>query len=464
HGSGREDPPDAEGAAVPETSEPAPPDSWDAGAAATTATLPPRGFVWEIPSSTGGDGGGASPVAGAPWPQTPPPHRSGRSFAAIVAAFVVMALVGFLTAGALRSRATTTTAAAPSATVAPAPSATVAPTRPFTSTVPAPSVASGTASSGLSSSDVASIAARVNRGVVNIDTVLGFQGGSAAGTGMVLTSSGEVLTNNHVIQGSTKITVTVVDTGRSYAAHVVGTDPSDDVAVLQIEGASGLKTITAAKSTVTVGDPVVASGNAGGRGGTPTSVAGTVVALGQAITATDENGSNPERLTDLIQVNAAIESGDSGGPLANAAGEVIGMDSAAEVNGTRFRSTSTSGFAIPIAKAFSIVQQIDSGKASSTIHLGLPAFLGVQMAGTPASGNAAGALVAGVERGTPAGTIGLAAGDTITSVNGQAVDSPTRLTTLLHAAHPGDKVAIGWTDQSGSLQTAQATLIAGPAD
>jgi S1-C subfamily serine protease len=299
---------------------------------------------------------------------------------------------------------------------------------------------------------------------VNIDTVLGFQSGSAAGTGMVLTSSGEVLTNNHVIQGSTKITVTVVDTGRSYTAHVVGTDPSDDVAVLQIEGASGLKTITAAKSTVSVGDPVVASGNAGGRGGTPTSVAGTVVALGQAITATDENGANPERLTDLIQINAAIESGDSGGPLANSAGEVIGMDSAAEVNGTRFRSTSTSGFAIPIAKALSIVQQIDSGKTSSTVHLGLPAFLGVQMAGTGAASSAGGALVAGVERGTPAATIGLAAGDTITSVNGQAVDSPTQLTTLLHAAHPGDKVAVGWTDQSGSHQTAQATLIAGPAD
>jgi S1-C subfamily serine protease len=185
-----------------------------------------------------------------------------------------------------------------------------------------------------------------------------------------------------VIQGSTKISVTVVATGRTYTAHVVGTAPSDDIAVIQIEGASGLKTINTATATVAIGDPVVATGNAGGRGGTPSAVAGSVVALGQTITATDENGANPEQLTNLIQIDAPIEAGDSGGPLANRAGEVVGMDSAAEVSGTRFRTTSTSGFAIPIAKALSVAQQIESGKASSTIHIGLPAFLGVQIAGT----------------------------------------------------------------------------------
>jgi S1-C subfamily serine protease len=329
-------------------------------------------------------------------------------------------------------------------------------------------VSSGTGSSALSSSEIASIAAKVNTGVVDINTELGFQGGRAAGTGMVLTSSGEVLTNNHVIQGSTKISVTVVATGRTYTAHVVGTAPSDDIAVIQIEGASGLKTINTATATVAIGDPVVATGNAGGRGGTPSAVAGSVVALGQTITATDENGANPEQLTNLIQIDAPIEAGDSGGPLANRAGEVVGMDSAAEVSGTRFRTTSTSGFAIPIAKALSVAQQIESGKASSTIHIGLPAFLGVQIAGTGGGRgvvpSSTGALVAGVERGTPAATIGLAAGDTITSVNGQTVDSAAQLTTRLQTARPGDQVAIGWTDQSGAQHTARATLIAGPAD
>jgi S1-C subfamily serine protease len=453
---------------VTDSTETTPIDESPWASSGTTATLAPPDMVWEVPSSAEGSGGGAAPVPGPPWSPAPPPARSGRGITAVIAAFVAMALIGFLAASAFRSRSTTPTATpavvtVPAATV---PAVTAPAATPFTTT-PAPSV-SATGTSGLSSSSVASIAATVNKGVVDINTELGFQGGSAAGTGMVLTSSGEVLTNNHVIQGSTKITVTVVDTGRTYTAHVVGTDPSEDVAVIQLEGASGLKTITASKSAVAVGDAVVASGNAGGRGGTPTAVAGTVVALGQAITATDETGSNPERLTDLIQVNAAIESGDSGGPLANQAGEVIGMDSAAEVNGTRFRATSTAGFAIPIAKAISIAQQIESGKASTTVHIGLPAFLGVQIAGTTGRGGTvagpAGALIAGVERGTPAATIGLAAGDTITSVDGQAVTSATGLTTSLQSAHPGDQVSIGWTDQAGTQHTARATLIAGPAD
>jgi S1-C subfamily serine protease len=292
---------------------------------------------------------------------------------------------------------------------------------------------------------------------------------------MILTANGEILTNNHVIDGATKITVTVIDTGKSYTAKVVGTDPTDDVAVIQLQNASGLKPITTAKaSTVSIGDPVVAVGNAGGRGGTPSVAAGSVVALNQTITATDDNGANAERLTDLIQVDAAIEAGDSGGPLANASGDVIGMDSAAEVSGARFRSDSTAGYAITIEKAISVAQQIESGKATSTIHIGLPAFLGVQIAGTgTGNGNGrsrntapstAGALIAGVEQGTPADDIGLATGDTITSVNGQAVTSASGLTTALSGSHPGDQVSIGWTDASGGQHSAKATLTTGPAD
>ncbi len=431
-------------------------DPLDAGGGATTATLARPGPAWEIPSSTGGAGAGVVPAA-AP----PAPAGSGRGATATIAAFVVMALAGFVVAGTLRSRSTPTPSTPPFV---------AAPARPSAGATPAPAApsAGATANSALSSTDIATIAAKVNKGVVNINTELGLEGGRAAGTGMVLTSSGEVLTNNHVILGSTKITVTVVDTGRTYTAHVVGTAPSEDVAVLQLEGASGLKTVNTATATVALGDPVVATGNAGGRGGTPAVVAGAVVALGQAITATDENGGNPQRLTDLIQIDAPIEAGDSGGPLANRAGDVIGMNSAAEVSGSRFRATSTSGFAIPIAKAMSIVRQIESGKESSTIHIGLPAFLGVQMAAStggrgtvPAS---PGALIAGVEKGTPAAAIGLAAGDTITSVAGRAVASSAQLTAALQSIDPGTQVAIGWTDSSGASRTARATLIAGPAD
>jgi len=297
---------------------------------------------------------------------------------------------------------------------------------------------------------------------------------------MVLTSSGEVLTNNHVIDGSTKISVTAVDTGRTYTAHVVGTDPTDDVAVIQIDGVSSLSTVTTAKSSnVAIGDPVVAVGNAGGRGGTPSTVEGSVVALGKSITASDESGANAERLTDLIEVDAPIEAGDSGGPLFNRSGQVIGMNSAAQVSASRLRSTTSAGYAIPIAKALSIADKIESGKASTTIHIGLPAFLGVQIAragqgsgpgnglGFGADGGSATpavAAVAGVEPGTPAASIGLAAGDVITSVNDQAVDSASALSTLLRGSRPGDKVTIGWTDTAGTGHTAKATLTTGPAD
>ena len=424
-------------------SEPIAPDGTEGagwGRPSSIATLPPAGAggSWPLPAPP--PGGPFGPV-----PPEAPPARPSRNFSAAIAAAVALAVAALIVVGPLRDRVATTPILGTPAT--------------------APrGIVSG--NSLLTSADVASIAAKVDKGVVDINTELGYQGGRAAGTGMILTASGEVLTNNHVIDGSTKITVTVVDTGRTYNAHVVGTDPTDDVAVIQMDGASGLKPITTARaSTVAVGDAVVAIGNAGGRGGTPSAVAGTVLALGQTITATDDNGANAEQLTDLIQTDAPIESGDSGGPLANRAGAVIGMDAAAEVSGNRFRAAATSGYAIPIEKAIAIAQQIESGKASSTIHIGLPGFLGVQMAGTVRGAQAtAGALVAGVESGTPAASIGLAAGDTITSVNGQAVASASQFSPLLHAAKPGDKVSIGWTDRAGTTHTATANLITGPAD
>ena len=167
-------------------------------------------------------------------------------------------------------------------------------------------------------------------GVVDIDTVLQYQGAEAAGTGMILTSSGEVLTNNHVIDGATSIKVTVVSTGASYTAKVVGTDPSDDVAVLQLQGASGLQTAKIGNSSgVNVGDAVTAVGNAGGVGGTPSAAKGSVVALNQTLTASNENGSNAETLTGMIEINAAVVAGDSGGPLYDSHDDVVGMDTAA---------------------------------------------------------------------------------------------------------------------------------------
>jgi S1-C subfamily serine protease len=319
---------------------------------------------------------------------------------------------------------------------------------------------SGSAGSGSGAGTTGTATAAQQVGVVDINTVLDFGAGKAAGTGIVLTSSGEILTNNHVIQGSTSITVVVVSTGKQYTATVVGTDPTDDVAVLQLSNASGLQTAKLGNSgTVAVGNPVTAVGNAGGVGGTPSAATGTVTALNQSITASDTNGSNQEQLTGMIQIAANIQAGDSGGPLYAADGTVIGVDTAA--NASRGYA-GTTGFAIPIAKATSIASLIVSGPETSTIHLGYPAFLGVQL--SQAQSTTGGAVIGGVVSGSAAASAGLKAGDTVTSVNGTAVSSATALSQAMQKLQPGQQVRVGWVDAAGASHSATVTLGTGPAD
>jgi S1-C subfamily serine protease len=289
-------------------------------------------------------------------------------------------------------------------------------------------------------------------GVVDITTVLGYENGEAAGTGMVLTSDGEVLTNNHVVEGATSITVTVLSTGESFDATVVGTDPTDDVAVLQLAGAAGLDTVQTDQDTVTAGDAITAVGNAGGAAGT-SAAAGTVTALDQSITATDDSGQDAEQLTGLIEIAADVEAGDSGGPLYDADGEVTGMDTAASSSGGQ-------AYAIPIATALSVVERIEDGVDDGTVHQGYPAFLGVSVQ----DGASGGATVAGVVPGGPAEEAGLAAGDTITAVGGTTVTSAEDVSTALTDLDPGDRVTVTWTDTAGAAQSATATLATGPAD
>ena len=307
-------------------------------------------------------------------------------------------------------------------------------------------------------------------GVVVIDTVLAYEGAEAAGTGMVLTADGEILTNNHVIEGSTSITVTIVSSGEQYSATVVGTDATDDIAVLQLSGASNLQTANFAdESQVAVGDPVTGVGNAGGDGGTSSASPGTVTALNQTITTQAESGAAAETLHGLIETNADIRAGDSGGPLYNASDEVIGIDTAASAGGV-----STSGYAIPIASALSIAQQIQNGQASENIVIGLPAFLGVQVSASPTTGygyadggyapvTAQGALISGVVSGAPAAQAGITAGDTITGIDGTAIDDATGLTAALTGHSPGENVTVTWVDRSGAAESAAVTLAAGPA-
>src|SRR6266581_1676396 len=339
------------------------------------------------------------------------------------------------------------------------------------------------------------IAQRVDPALVDIVSTEGAQGATAAGTGIVLTSNGTVLTNNHVIRGATSIKVTDVGNGRSYTAKVVGYDASRDVAVIQLQNASGLTTANLGdSSSVQAGDSVTALGNAGGKGGTPSVATGTVTALNQGITASDEgSGVNSEQLTGLIETNADIQPGDSGGALVNSYGQVIGMNTAAS-SGTQFQSASSQSavqaYAIPIDNAETIAKQIEAGQGSSTVHIGATAFLGIESdgsgsgsssgdsggfggfggfgsqgdgSGTSGSGTSSGVTISGALSGSPAANAGLTEGDTITSVGGQTVSSATDIQQILVKYHPGDKISVSWVDQSGQSQTATVTLASGPA-
>jgi len=340
------------------------------------------------------------------------------------------------------------------------------------------------------------IVTKVKPGIVIINTTLQYDREAAAGTGMVLNADGLVLTNNHVIEGSTKISATVVSTGRTYPATVVGYDKTGDVALIQLQNASGLTRVPIGNSAlVKVGNTVVALGNAEGQG-SDTTTAGQVTGLNQTITASDEGGSTAsETLTGMIQTNADIVPGDSGGPLASSAG-VIGMDTAG--NDANNQQVSE-GFAIPIGTALSVARQIAGGHASSVITIGYPPFVGIfigsgssssppvqeqqeeqQNGGgsgsTPACDTSnsdltvpsaiapvsSGTLIIGTICGSPAASAGMTGGAVITAVNGQAVGSPDDLAGILSRFHPGDTISVTWVSPSGQRTTSSLHLTAGP--
>lgn len=421
------------------------------------AAAPPDSSTTEPLATAGPVGAEESPTLALPaarrtaWTSRTRSVGAGFALAGLLAGGALGALVHDAVAG----NATHSTGAV-AAPASPGPS----PAQPSAPSTPGQVGGSGQPSAP-TTTQTAGIAAKVTPSVVDVYTKL--TGGSGAGTGMILTSSGDVLTNNHVIEGAISIRVVLVTTGRSYAAKVVGTDPTEDVAVVRLTGASGLRPIaTANSSNVAVGDSVVALGNAGGKGGPPSVVSGSVVATNRSITVGEGTGSAAERLTGLIQTDAALRPGDSGGPLVGTNAKVIGMDTAASVRG-RFDGTTREGYAIPINKALSISGQIRDGRASGTVHIGVPGMLGVSIeASNVAVGS--GAQITDVTAGSPAEAAGLAPGDTITTVDGRRVSSAAELTTLIRSHRPGNTVRIGWVGSSGSRHSATIRLVEGPPD
>src|SRR3984893_8686918 len=403
--------------------------------------------------------GGAVPSWAPPPPPAPPAPPVNNTLWHRIAATLVLAAVVAAAAGAgigwslartinaHNGTAQTITQTSPSPTPQPQP-------QPGSPIQPAPST------SGNLNADA--IAAKVDPAIVDINTTVG--SGQAAGTGMIINSTGEILTNNHVVDRSSTIQVTVAGRAQTYTAHVVGADPKADIAVLKIDGpVSGLQTVTFARSSsVKVGDYVVAIGNALGQGGTPDVSQGHITALDQTITAS-EGGSKSEQLSGMLQSDATIYPGDSGGPLLNGAGQVVGMITAGDVQGFR-SSASTVNYAIPSDTILSVVNQIRSGQTSPQIIYGETGYIGVSVQNIDANAAAqlnltvsAGALVASVVPSAPAAGAGITRYSVITSVGGTSITNIDDLGNALLAHKPGDRVGITWVNSSGT-HTATVTL------
>ncbi len=458
---------------------------------------PPYPGSWQPPGA-----GNWPPPPGSPFGQwgtpPPPPRKRGRR----ALAFAVVAIIGVgIGAAASFGLANNSqqSSSSPGASAIPTPGSSRAPLQ----------------NTGTSNINAQAISNAVSPSVVDVTSKLTYSNETAEGTGIVISSSGLVLTNNHVVNGATNVTAQIDGAGRTYTARILGTDKTDDVSLLQLEGASGLKAASIGDSSkVAVGDPVVALGNQGGQGGSPAVTSGAITGVNKSITAGDEGSSDTETLHGMLQTDAYIAAGDSGGPLVNSSGQVIGMDTAASSNGgssgsfgggfgggssggsgggsggsqgSQGGNTSQGGnigFAIPVNNALSIAKQIAAGQSSSTIQIGTRGFLGVGVqdistgcdsgfgnlapgGGTGGGGSTApassGALVCQVYNGTPAQSAGVAAGDVITRVNGTTVSSAQSLTTAMQSKRPGNSVSLTWVDTSGQQHTATVTLTAGPA-
>ncbi len=339
------------------------------------------------------------------------------------------------------------------------PSVTAPATRPATT---APAAQAGTAQ-GAAAASRTNVTEAQSRGVALITTTV--SGGTAAGTGMVIDATGLVLTNYHVVQGSTGVEVTLATTGQTYAATVVGHDAAADVALLKVD-AAGLATVAVDHDPVAVGDAVTAVGNADGQQFL-SAAAGAITDTSQTVTVSNDSAAGSETLSGVYVSDAAAVPGDSGGPLFDAQTEVTGMTTAGQqtYSGPRSRArtaTTVATYAIPIGRALAIADQIRAGQETAEVRIGPSAYLGIMVgaAGTPATES--GVTVTSVTDGTAAARAGITAGSTITAIGGTPVASQAALAAALGVRNPGDQVAVSWRDAAGAAHTAQVALGASP--
>ena len=424
---------------------------WRAADAPPAPGWPPPGVPPVTP--------GAPPMPGTPWgaPPAAPPAPAARRTPSWVVVAVVAALVGGA-AGAGIAEAVGTG----NGNSGPAPTVKVG------QVSPGPALAGG--------AQIPTIVKSVLPEVVSIDAKgPGTSGGALfgagpvedQGTGMIITTTGEVVTNNHVISGATTITVNLYGQTTALPATLVGADPSSDVALLKIDSPpADLQAVTFGDSTkLQVGDAVIAIGNALGlSAGTPTVTSGIVSALGRTVQAGD-TGTSGETLHNMIQTDAAINSGNSGGPLVDSAGQVVGMNTAVASSSTGNAPAQNIGFAIPSSTIQGLLGTLRSG---GTAGVSKP-YLGVEVTDeTPQQQQAyglvpaSGALVVSVVTGSPADSAGIKTGDVVVAFNGKAVGSAQELTNDVQASASGRQVKV--TIYRGQQKfTVTATLALAPA-
>lgn len=312
----------------------------------------------------------------------------------------------------------------------------------------------------LPAATAARITRRIDPAVVDVSSLVITPQGMAdvAGTGMLVSRDGLIVTNNHVVEEATRITVTLPLSGKHYAASFLGADPGNDVAVLSIPAGPHLETVRLGDSRhLPVGAAVLAFGNSLGAGGIAARAHGTVTALGQAITATSETGSDAEHLRDMIETDVPITPGESGGPLVDNRGRVVGMDTAALAASASLKVPLA--FAIPASRLLRIVSAVVSRRGGRGIVLGPAAYLGIE--GT-AAGRGRGVEVLGVEPATPAATAGLRAGDLVVSFDGHRTATMGGLAQLIERDRPGRFVHLVYRAHH-RLRRVRVRLSAGPA-